>query len=295
MGKSQISRLFLIVWFCIPILASEHKKLCIQDLRTAVIDNKKKPSTPLQHLLKELNIIHNDTLTGIVFETQKKWLRPKNKERGQLKDALFTKKEVCLPLFKNLGMLDQVYPSYAEYDYALILGAEVAAWAFQRLHYCAQLLDQKKISFKHLVILACQRPVNNKQKELKESCLSTEADLMTFLLKKTGLEEKTTDLPTTFLDMPMKKGKESHPVPPNTRDTVEHWLAQKPKPGKCLVFSNQPFVGYQDAVLQATVPQGFTVDTVGLAPEEEVNVSLYLDTLARWLYEKQFGNISSKY
>jgi hypothetical protein len=290
MGKTQMSWVSLIICLCFTLLSSEHKELTIQNVRTAVIDNQKKPSKSLQHLLKELNIIHNDTLTGIIFETQKKWLRPKNKERGQLKDTLFTKKEFCMPLFKNMGMLDQVHPSFTEYDYALILGVEVPLWAYQRIFFCKQLLDQGKINVKHLVILACQRRVDLIFPELK-----TETNLMKFLLERTGLQEKTKSLPTTFINLPMKKEKENQEIPPSTRDTVQQWLEQKPKPGKCLIFSNQPFVGYQDAVLQETLPEGFTVDTVGLAPKEGVNGSLYLDTLARWLYEKQFGNISSNY
>jgi len=49
----------------------------------------------------------------------------------------------------------------------------------------------------------------------------------------------------------------------NTFDTIKEWLKHKPLPGDCLVFSNQPYVGYQHAVVSSTLPKTFLVETVG--------------------------------
>ena len=71
---------------------------------------------------------------------------------------------------------------------------------------------------------------------------------------------------------------------PNTTDTIVDWISRSPKPGSCLVISNQPYVLYQGAVVRVVCPQ-FQVDTVGKAARPEGLKSVdVLDSIAKWLY-----------
>lgn len=40
----------------------------------------------------------------------------------------------------------------------------------------------------------------------------------------------------------------------NTGDTTHEWMKSNPKPGTCLIVSNQPFVGYQTEVTKNFYP-----------------------------------------
>ena len=73
-----------------------------------------------------------------------------------------------------------------------------------------------------------------------------------------------------------------------TGDTIIDWHKTKPQPGTCLFISSQPYVKYQDAVIQSLLPQNFIVETVGsgIKNPSTVDVNGCLDTLARRLYQE---------
>jgi hypothetical protein len=74
---------------------------------------------------------------------------------------------------------------------------------------------------------------------------------------------------------------------PDTKSTIDTWLLEHSQPGSSLAVSNQPFNGYQDLVVRALLPAGFSLETVGFAvPENYESVAMCLDSLARWLYSE---------
>ena len=72
----------------------------------------------------------------------------------------------------------------------------------------------------------------------------------------------------------------------STADTFIDWLKQNPESGSCLVISNNPYIGYQDLVARTFLPSDFKIETVGSQGSGE-KVSVYLDNLARWLYQEK--------
>jgi hypothetical protein len=81
---------------------------------------------------------------------------------------------------------------------------------------------------------------------------------------------------------------------PTTADTVVKWLMKNPTPGKVLVISNQPFCHYQKVVTETLLPKTFTVDVAGDKASEDTTVAIYLDTLARTIYQWSTMQNSSK-
>ena len=73
----------------------------------------------------------------------------------------------------------------------------------------------------------------------------------------------------------------------NTEDTLRHWLTTDPIPGTCLAVSSQPFVGYQHSVARTVLPVNFEIETVGDISAEDEPLAVYLDTVARWLYQEK--------
>ena len=63
-------------------------------------------------------------------------------------------------------------------------------------------------------------------------------------------------------------------------------------PGNILAISNQPYVGYQNAVLQNLLPNTFGIETVGKSASPNIKITTALDTLARWL-QQGYAFISS--
>ena len=62
-----------------------------------------------------------------------------------------------------------------------------------------------------------------------------------------------------------------------------------PEPCKALFVSDQPFCGYQFAVIKATLPQTFLFDVVGEGVDPTIHplaAAITLDSIARWIYQE---------
>lgn len=76
---------------------------------------------------------------------------------------------------------------------------------------------------------------------------------------------------------------------PNTEDTLVAWLKVAPEPCKALFVSDQPFCGYQFAVIKTNLPNTFLFDLVGQgvdATSHPAAAAITLDTVARWIYQE---------
>lgn len=227
-------------------------------------------------ILKELAIAHENSLEGINAACQKNLLRKPGAERWQIESGFEEKREQLMPYFKELGMCSEIKPSadLAAYDYIVFLGATTER-TYDRIAYIADALKKLPAGSQPLIVLLTgMRPLDPSHEDMSYG--STESAMMEGVYKTLGLA----DIPYVVISAPMKGA-----ARPTTDDTVHAWLATNPKPGRCLVVSSQPFVQRQADVLRALLPAGFTVEAIGQAAKDDYTAAVYLDELARTVYQ----------
>jgi hypothetical protein len=283
----------IMFMFMLPLCTQMHGAETISAtlLLHALVDKNNQPTTPLLKLLKKTGCPHDNTLPSIVASAQKNLLRQPGKERWENKtNALLD--DAYLLLFEGLYLIQEIVPSQKSYDYALLLGG-VLDDVRTRLTYLISLWD-KGIRFNSLVILTGQRPLDSRI-ENEESLVhnnsknvpppTTESEMIQCVFAQTNLPTEWKNLLST-VDMPMQKMADGSCRRPNTEDTVVEWLrGHNPRPGTILAISNQPFIGYQHAVLRKNLPD-FRIETVGPAYEDNESISTILDAAARWIYNE---------
>lgn len=302
MGNKSFTKtfVFLLLALLLPAACSktenpkvDHAKYILQnDQLTA----------PLKKLLEVTDIEHDGTLGSVVQATQKAWLRKPGTERWHMDNRWEGLYDEVMPLFDQLGVLNDVTPFQNEYDYTLVLGALVSR-VRQRLAYALELWKQGA-RFGTLVFLVGARPLDPEKESAQElfdrtnqflpirtdwqapgQLPQTEADMARMVFDQAKLPEGFKEsVNIVFVDTPMQPTLDGNIRRPNTADTIIHWLASDVKPGSILAISNQPYVGYQHAALKLHIPQNFTIETVGPAASPKLHVGVLLDNIARWLY-----------
>lgn len=277
-----------------------------------IVDATGKPTKTLLTLLDILQLKHDGTLKNIVDETQKQWLRAAGKERWQVDEILGSRKQELMPLFKQLGLSNEITPSKNRYDYVILLGATTQRM-WTRLAYAGELWN-KGIRFNNIVLLGSERPLDpnletyETLRGLHDASLpqrsdwqasletpKTEAQAFAYIFNQIGLPQEMRSIGVTLIDSPMRRNPNGSPKRPTTGDTIFDWLAKKPTPGSCLLISNQPYVYYQDSVARTYLPAPWQIETVGQGASDSVRIVELLDTLARTLYQENIrlsGNIS---
>jgi hypothetical protein len=266
------------------------------------------PSAPVQSLISLTGYKGTPAnLAEAVAYTQKVWLRSQGKERHEMDiKKIQGSKDQILSLFKELKLTDPVLPLEKEYDSALVLGATGEAMQ-DRFAYLYVLWTQHQVRFKKIYFLVGQRLL---YKEKIEGSLKispdlglpllpnwsqpkkqarTETDAAQWLVAQVDMKKAFGEIPVEWIDTPIQEGLRR----PNTEDTLLLWRkTAAPQAGtKVLVISQNPFVGYQNAVV-AGVLQGSKIhfETVGSGNKwiaKEQSYALVLDSLARWLYQTQ--------
>lgn len=248
-------------------------------------------------LLKWTGILYTDgTLASVVDETQKHWMRKPGSERWDVVDISSDYQKELYTICKELSLFSEIKPEHQEYEYAFVLGA-----LFQRMklrfEYLVHLWNQG-VRFNSIVFLSGSRPINQAQGENQDelekwtnikiqNMPQTETELLQFIYDHIVMPEEMRKLPVYIIDVPMLKNTDGTVRRPTTPDTVEWWLKTDPKPGKVLAVSSQPYVWYQDSVLQTLLSSTFEVDTVGQACLDDPKIGVLLDTLARILYQEK--------
>ena len=260
-----------------------------------------------QELLKITGLPQTQSLADIVEQTQKHWLRPSNKERWEIEQDKFeAMRDEAMQQLDKLNYLEEIQPQSQQYDTAIILGALVGR-VRTRLAYLVKLWNQG-IRFQEIVLLGGGRPLDPTQESEQElyndnavlplkqdwqkpkSPLRTEADMLRFVYENSELPDGMRQLPVTIVDTPMQRVNDQQSRRPSTQDTIEEWLRgiNNPKGMQCLAISNQPYVGYQGAVLKGLLtPQNINVETVGHGANGHETMWVYLDSLARHLWQEQ--------
>jgi hypothetical protein len=250
--------------------------------RDYLLGEQGEPQRPLYELLDLLNIPHEKDLSSVIKATQEKWCQL-GKERWQFEERYENMKTQALPLLKTLGCIEEVHAAKKTYNYGIFPGGYIPRMK-DRLNFMIQEWN-RGVRFQEFVILTGERPLDP-ETEKNHIHLNTESEVLKVLLKEAPLPKEFREIPWTFINVPMQLNKENKPRRPNSQDTILEWLAQKPIPGSCVIFGNQPLVGYFDAVFRTYLPINFPVETIGGGADLSQSMAFFLDNLARTLYQE---------
>ena len=262
--------------------------LCSLTFASPIQDRKIDPPA-LAQLASALNISED---ADIVVETQQRWLRKPNQERWEMAELSPDQRLFVLNWAAEQGLFAPWRPFYKTYDKALILGATTSRMQM-RLDYLKQLWNEG-IRFSEIVWLTGDRPLDKRVDGLTDRC-SNESEAAHILWEETDLPEEMRALPVVFIAVPMKIEGSSLKTP-NTEDTIIAWLKLAPEPCTALFVSDQPFCGYQFAVIKASLPNAFLFDLVGQgvdATSHPAAAAITLDSIARWIYTERNDLIST--
>ena len=262
-----------------------YKVLMVLFLPLAAFASSPVVTPTLLEFLKEMKISHDGTLSSIVDATQSAgWQRPLQVERWQVPDLSVEQRGMVLSYAVKLGMLETRYPKNNHYHYLVVMGG--ATFRMEKRMGFLKELWNKGCRFDHIVILSGERPLDPKVEKIPDGCKS-ESEAAHAMWKTIDLPPEVRNLPITFVDTPM--------IPvymgqrrPGIADTITKWVKTSPKPGSCLIISNQPYISYQEATIRLLLPKSFTLEAVGPgAVPAELNAADILDSIARWLYQEQ--------
>ncbi|PIS02575.1 MAG: hypothetical protein COT85_04635 [Chlamydiae bacterium CG10_big_fil_rev_8_21_14_0_10_42_34] len=262
--------------------------LCNFLLATPIQDHKIDP-TALAELVSSLGISED---ADLIQETQKQWLR-KNQERWEVAELSLSQKNLVLDWATKQGLFAAWKPLYKSYDKALILGATTHKMQ-SRLDYLKQLWEQG-VRFKEVVWLTGDRPLDPRVDGLLDRA-NNESEAAHIIWEEANLPEDLHNLPSVFVAIPMK-AEGSTLKRPNTEDTIIGWLKIAPETCTALFVSDQPFCGYQFAVIKACLPESVQFDLVGQGVDPRSHPSaaaITLDSIARWLYQENLCQSQDK-
>jgi hypothetical protein len=203
---------------------------------------------------------------------------------NELREKLFHHQKQIIQDLSEIGMIQALYPNSLEYDYALLMGSFKEDVA-QRLDFLAQLLELG-FTFETITLLGGQRPLLDFEKEhLPEYC-TTEIQMMDYLSKQhLPLMHHQHVLP---VNTPMIHNNDGTITRPTTETTLQLFAATAPKPGSCLVISNNPYIIRQTKVAQRILNQmKFAIEGAGPAfNASTLDIIMLMDEFARRLYEE---------
>ncbi len=259
--------------------------LCQLSFASPMQDHKINPES-LSQLASALDIPEG---ANILAETQKRWLRKPGQERWHVVELSPEQKSFVLNWAIEQGLYKSWKPLESKYDKAFILGATTSRME-KRLKYLKELWEEG-IRFSEVVWLTGDRPLDKQVDGLFERC-SNESEAAHLLWEEAALPKEMRKLSVVFSATPMKK-EGTVLRRPNTADTIQEWLKTTSKPCKLLFVSDQPFCGYQFAVIKGCLPDSFPFDVVGkgLDPTSSSGSgAVILDTVARWIYQENLNN-----
>lgn len=260
--------------------------ICCNSLLFALpIQDHKIDPIALSELAEALNLSPQEDL---VAQTQKHWLRKPGQERWEMVELSSEKRAFVLDWATQQGFFNAWRPSKISYDKGLILGATTHRMQM-RLNFLKQLWEEG-VRFQEIVWLTGDRPLDPKVDGLTDRC-QNESEAAHIIWGETDLPTEMRSLPVVFVAVPMKQeGKALRR--PNTEDTIVAWLQNSSKPCSALFISDQPFCGYQFAVINAALPKDYLFDVAGqgVNPMNHSSAAaIVLDSIARWIYTEKLA------
>lgn len=242
-------------------------------------------SSEIVQLLDLTGIKCDHTLTAVVEETQKHWLR--KGERWEIEENLSPESSAAIfEICSSLGYFHEILPQRTKYDYCCIHGGTMANM-ITRLEFAAQ-LEAQGIEIGTYVLLTGNRPLGAVDKtELFPVLPANETDGMKLIYSSLPSLENMRKKPVIIIQAPQIETAPGVFARPSTHHTVLVWLLSGPKGTTCLFISNQPFCLYQHEVCLVEMPSSFTIETVGprASASYQQRPLLLLDTVARTLYQ----------
>lgn len=235
---------------------------------------------------------------------QKNFLRPKQLERGierwkaKINQTFENKKAEILPILEKLGMVKLIVPSQDNYRYCIIHGAYTPILA-ERISFLNELAEGIKL--KEIFILSSARAITQEELVIardfhlikaKNSTEIIASDLVTPLWNQIVTVPYLKKFSPKIISTPMIFVNEAKDYRrPNTEDSIHTWLTLNHlEEGNILAISNNPFIPYQHATLIKCINKekaGYNcscLETVGPAAYQDLPITIYLDTLARWVF-----------
>jgi hypothetical protein len=234
---------------------------------------------------------------------QKNFLR--QGERWEEQTNKFEELEPTIkPLLKELGFVDALTPCFKQYEGAIVHGALLSRIRL-RLYYLVEQWNQG-VRFSHLYFLGGERPLEAKQEnritltqngdsplKIREDWMEpeelpkTEYEMMQLVWDQSEIPEAMREqVKVYFINAPMKMDPiNGKLLRPTTNDTVEYWLKTHPPFGCYLAITNAPYINRQDLAVRVFSPRGYDFDTIGLGASKNEKVAIFLDELARFIYQ----------
>lgn len=212
-----------------------------------------------------------DRLSEITEVSPQEWI--KSGDRWTFRDEFEESRTEIVALLDQMGWFETKQATKMHYKYGVVLGA-LQPSVEKRINHLIEEWN-RGVRFETIVFLTGNRPLHPE----KEAAFSgTETDMMLATWESSPLPKDLRALPLVVIDAP--------PLPergrPTTESTLYAWLEENPLPGSALFFSSQPYVQYQDAIIQAVLPQTFISETIGPEGGKTLPTSVLLDTVGKW-------------
>lgn len=247
---------------------------------------------------KEPGDLLKDSLEFIELTQKQFWLRKGTEERWEAKPKswMLEKRPKALDALRVLGVVEEISPKNQHPDVICVLGSPLKIMD-ERIGYIANLINHKKVSAQHLVLLAgeryCTIGVDGTKEELLKIAKSfglndlsslTETHLIEEAYKNSSIYKK---FETSIIDTP--RGSLPRPTTETTTLQFIKWLKLHPQYKSVLFISNQPYVNYQQAVIAEVFkaqrcPINFEV--AGSKAQEPLNTQMLVESLGSYLWAK---------
>lgn len=262
------------------------------------------PRVKLLQLLELIGMesVEKKAIVQINHWAQKNLLR--QGERWEQTNRFENLRPKITPLLRELGFIDATLPHFKEYQGAIVHGALLSRVRL-RVYYLVKQWQQGT-RFSHLYFLSGERPLEpnleNKNFLTKdsESLLKirkdwlepvvfpeTECEMIQLVWEQSEIpKDMRKQVKVHFINAPMKKdAKNERLLRPTTDDTIKAWLKTTPIQGNYLVITNAPYTNRQDLVMRSLTPREYGFDTIGSAASKQENASVFLDELARCIFQ----------
>ena len=256
---------------------------------------------PLESLASHFPPRHNSAslmfdILKFVKDTQEKFtVRSGTQERWDVKAADWTveHRDANFDDLKTLGFIDEIKPKNKNPDAICVLGA-VYSRIENRLNYVENLVKDGVLPA-NLVFLVGERPVtvniDGSMEDLEKIASKynidslkklTETHMAKEVYQKSALYNR---FPTTILDTPA--GDLPRPTTQTTVLELIGWLKQNPNVKNLVFVTNQPYVKYQQAVIDNVFRNAnFKIDfeVVGSAEASKENGHLIVEALGSFVW-----------
>lgn len=241
-----------------------------------LFDKGQKISKSFSQLLTHFSINPHHSLQELVHITQKQWLQQKRKQNASHKTPI---NGYLRKLFTDLQMVNAIYPTRTIYDYILLLGSDLQDMKQRIAFLDAQI--KNGIRAGKIIVLCSDRPLY--EYETPHTRAHTECQMIEELIAKMPRHNWPA---VDFCESYGKLNADGHHQRATTEDTIKTWLTKQPNPGSCLIISQQPYIGRQNAVLHKYLHNSWKFETIGPQLAADFTLEDMLDTLARWLYQE---------